>query len=175
MKRRQNRHYSTSVRNLSVLILTLILSFSSCLTACAAVSKKQAEEAAKKMVAASCRCISAEHEKDDREWEFGYLSKTRKTKYEIHVDDTTGKVTEVEMEKVNRGCASCYRISRTCAKKAVLKIMKGSKITGVKKKRSGCRCTYRVTFRSETYRGYAIVNAGTGKVIAWEKKYKTAV
>ena len=127
------------------------------------------------MVAASCRCISAEHEKDEREWEFVYLSKTRKTKYEIHVDDTTGKVTEVEMEKVNRGCASCYRISRTCAKKAVLKIMKGSKITGVKKKRSGCRCTYRVTFRSETYRGYAVVNAGTGKVIAWEKKYKTAV
>ena len=158
MKRRQNRHYSTSVRNLSVLILTLILSFSSCLTACAAVSKKQAEEAAKKMVAASCRCISAEHEKDEREWEFGYLSKSRKTKYEVHV-----------------GCASCYRISRTCAKKAVLKIMKGSKITGVKKKRSGCRCTYRVTFRSETYRGYAVVNAGTGKVIAWEKKYKTAV
>ena len=175
MKRRQNRHYSTSVRNLSVLILTLILSFSYCLTTCAAVSKKEAEKAAEKVVAASCRRTSAEHEKDEREWEFVYLSKTRKTKYEIHVDDTTGKVTEVEMEKVNRGCASCYRISRTCAKKAVLKIMKGSKITGVKKKRSGCRCTYRVTFRSETYRGYAVVNAGTGKVIAWEKKYKTAV
>ena len=75
------------------------------------------------------------------------------------------------MEKVNKGCAGSCRISKAKAKKAVLKIMKGAKITSVKKKRSGCRCTYRIRFKADSYTGYAVVNARTGKVIRWEKHF----
>ncbi len=171
MKRVQDKRYAASIKPLAVLTLSLILTLIMCLPAFAAVSKAQAMKTAKKMVPASCRCTEAEHEKDDREWEFEYLSKDRKTKYEVHVDDTTGKVTELEMEKVNKGCACSYRISAAKANKAVLKIMKGAKITGTRKKRSGCRCTYRISFKSKWYTGYAVVNARTGKVIRWEKHY----
>ena len=153
-----------------LLILVLVLTMSA--AASASVSKEAALEAAKKVIPASCKLKKAELDKEDREWEFEFLSRNKKTKYEVTVHTETGAVKEAEMERRYDNGGRSVKISSKKAKKAVKKLFGKIRITSAKKRKDDGKYVFKIRFTAKGYKGKAEVNAATGKVIEWTKYYR---
>ena len=141
------------------------------MNAFAQTGKEAALAAAKKEVPSGYKLKDSDHDTEDHQWEFEFLSKNKKTSYEVTVHDTTGKVLKTEMEKRYDNGGKKVVLSKSKAKKTVRKVFKGAKIKSVKKKKDDGRYTYKVKFTYKKASGKAEVNAQTGKVIEWTLYY----
>ena len=153
-----------------IIALGLLLSMS--VVSLAQVSERAALQAAKKEIPKSCTLQKSEHDGEDGEWEFDFLTRNRKTEYEVTVNADTGAVRKVEMEQRGDRGGKKVKITVKKAKKAVKKLFGVIRITSAKKKKDDGRYIFRIRFTADGYTGEAEVNAATGKVIEWTKYYK---
>ena len=156
---------------LYILFLILLLGFIP-VYAAPAVSKKEALKIARRYVLSGSKLSESEWEKDSSNWEFDFLTKNRKVKYEVAVDGTSGKLLEVEKECRCFPRACCYSVSKKAAKKKVLKTFKSAAIVKITKKTWKGAKVYKITFTTPTYRATAVIHGRSGKIIAWEKKFR---
>ena len=152
-----------------LLLCSLILAFG--LTASADLTREQALNVARKQVPSSYRLTRADHEAEDMEWEFDFLSKNSRIQFEVTVNEHTSKVIEVERTNLFDLGGRSVDITPAKAKKAVKAKFKKARITAVRidtdTEPDGKRYVYEVKFRIGSTRGEADVNAQTGKLIKW--------
>ena len=153
------------------LILVLLLG---CVpvSAAPAISKNKALKIAGKYVPSGSKLKEIDWDEDSTDWELDFLTKNRKTKYELEIDGKTGKLLEIEKESRSFPAAGSYKVSKKAAKKKVLKTFKNAKIVKVRKAKKRGAKVYKITFTSSSYRGRAVVHGRTGKIIEWEKKFR---
>lgn len=152
-------------------LLTFIFMLSLGISVSAQLTKEEALDRAKKLVPASCKITEVSYDKETHEWECEFLTKNKSCEYEIKVDDNTGKITKIEMEK-RRDKGGCFvRISKKRAKKAVTKKFKDAVVTKVKRCKDDGFYIFRVWFYGKGYTGNAEVNASTGKINEWTKYF----
>lgn len=140
-------------------------------TAAATVAKEDALAAARKEIPSSCKLRESEWDKNDKEWEFEFRTKDKKTDYDVTVNGETGAVKKVEMDVRKPGKAKKYSITEKAAKKAVTRQFSGATIKKVKKATDDGRKVYKITFKADGYKGSAEVNGKSGKLTEWEKIY----
>ena len=136
-----------------------------------AVSKKEALKIARRYIPSGSKLTESEWEKSSSDWEFEFLTKNRKIKYEVAVDGISGKLLELEKEYRCFSRTYQYSVSKKAAKKIILKSFKDAKIAKIVKKTWKGTRVYKITFTTPTYRATAVVHGGTGKIIEWEKKF----
>ena len=168
-----NRFLNRFLRRSLLCVLTLLLLLdSTSVFAAPVVPKKEALKIARRYVPSGSKLTESEWEKGSSNWEFDFLTKNRKVKYEVAIDGTSGKLLEVEKECRCFPRACRYTVSKKSAKKKVLKTFKGAKIVKIAKKTRKCARVYKITFTTPTYRAAAVVHGRSGKIIAWEKKFR---
>ena len=89
------------------------------LTASADLTREQALNVARKQVPSSYRLTRADHEAEDMEWEFDFLSKNSRIQFEVTVNEHTSKVIEVERTNLFDLGGRSVDITPAKAKKAV--------------------------------------------------------
>lgn len=117
---------------LCILFLILLLGFIP-VYAAPSVPKKEALKIARRYVPSGSKLTESEWEKNSSNWEFDFLAKDRKVKYEVAVDGGSGKLLELEKECRCFFKACRYSVSKKAAKKIVLNF-KGAKIVKITKK-----------------------------------------
>ena len=146
-------------------ILTAAVLF---MTPVSALTDKEAREIAEKYVPAGSTYVETETEHGKSEVEFV------KGKYEYEVTvSSRGKVLEVEKDCTKKAGGRSFVLTKKEAMAKVKKAFKGAKITDIEKKKTKKDgCYYEIEFKTSAYRGEAKVNAETGKITEYEKKYK---
>ena len=152
-------------------LLAVIFTLSLGISASAKVTKEEALNLAKKQVPSCCKVTEVSYDEETHQWECEFLTKRKKAEYEIRVDEETGKIVKIEMEKQCDKGGRCVRISKKKAKKAVMKKFKDATVTKVKLCRDDGFLIFRVSFYGNGYTGNAEVNARTGKINEWTQLF----
>lgn len=159
-------------RSLLFSLIMVLLLGSVPVSAAPAISKKDALKIAGKYVPSGSKLKESDWDEDSSDWDFDFLTKNKKAKYELTIDGNTGKLLEIEKEDRSFPSAGSYSVSKKAAKKKVLKTFKNAKIVKVRKTKEKGAKVYKITFTTSSYRGSAVVHGRTGKIIEWEKKFR---
>ena len=156
------------MKTIKTIIATLMLTLTLSIMPTHALSKSNALKIARKALPSQGYLIKSEHKKGL--WEFTFKNKNRKIEWEVKVSESAKMAIKLEMERKQYEGGKVYKISSNAAKNAVLKKFKNITVTKVRKTRDD-GLIYRVSFKHKKYTATADVNAQTGKVQGYTKRF----
>jgi uncharacterized membrane protein YkoI len=159
------------MKTIKLFIATLMLTLTLSIMPTHALSKSNALKIARKALPSQGYLIKSEHKKGI--WDFTFKNKNRKIEWEVEVSESAKMALKLEMERKQYEGGRRYKISSAKAKSNVLKKFKNITVTKVRKTRDD-GLIYRVSFKHKKYTATADVNAQTGKVQGYTKRFIVA-